>query len=79
MLTHSQSTNCFRSVYSVMALPLDRETTITIAVDLLMHKSSRLVQALKDLLTFVPNPIYTKDVLEAAVTKLIYTCPASTL
>ncbi|MBI4785331.1 MAG: hypothetical protein HY785_29105 [Oscillatoriophycideae cyanobacterium NC_groundwater_1537_Pr4_S-0.65um_50_18] len=58
---------------------LDREKAIAIAVNLLKHKSPRLVQALKDLLTFIPNPGYTKDVLEAAVVKLIYACPESAL
>lgn len=58
---------------------LDREKAIAIAVNLLKHRSPRLVQALKDLLTFIPNPNYTKDILEAAVVKLIYTCPESAL
>lgn len=79
MPLHSQSANCPRSACTLMIPSLDREKAIAIAVNLLMHESPRLAQALKDLLTFVPNPIYTKDVLEAAVIKLVDTCPASAL
>jgi hypothetical protein len=79
MLFHSQLADCPRSACTVMTPSLDREKAIAIAVNLLKHKSPRLVQALKDLLTFIPNPDYTKDVLEAAVIKLIYTCPEAAL
>lgn len=62
-----------------MTPSLDREKAIAIAVNLLKHRSPRLAQALKDLLTFIPNPNYTKDILEAAVIKLVHTCPESAL
>lgn len=64
---------------TTMTPSLDREKVIAIAVNLLKHESPRIVQALKDLLTFVPNPNYTRDVLEAAIVKLIYTYPQSAL
>lgn len=79
MLLQSQFAKCPRSACTVMTPSLDREKAIAIAVNLLNHKNPRLVQVLKDLLTFIPNPGYTKEVLEAAVIKLIYTCPESAL
>lgn len=62
-----------------MPSSLDREKAIAIAVNLLKRENPRIVQSLKDLLTFIPNPNYTKDVLEAAIIKLIYTHPQSAL
>lgn len=79
MLLQSQFAKYPRSACTVMTSSLNREKAIAIAVNLLKHKSPRLAQALKDLLTFIPNPNYTKDILEAAVIKLIYTCPESAL
>lgn len=62
-----------------MTSSVDREKAIAIAVNLLKHKSPRLVQALKDLLTFIPNPDYSRDILMAAVIKLTHTCPEAAL
>lgn len=79
MSLHLQQPYSLLPACTVMSPTLDREKAIAIAVNLLKHKSPRIVQVLKDLLTFIPNPNYTKDVLEAAVIKLTYTCPDSAL
>ncbi len=77
MLLHLDQLSSPHSACNVMNSSPDREKAIAIAVNLLKHKSLRLTQVLKDLLTFFQNPNYTKEVLEAAVIKLIYTCPES--
>lgn len=74
-----QQPHGLQSACTTMNSSLDHKKAIAIAVNLLKHKSPRLVQALKDLLTFMPNPDHAKDVLEAAVIKLTYTCPESAL
>jgi hypothetical protein len=79
MLLYPQQPHSPQIAHTTMNPSLDREKAIAIAVNLLKHRSPRLVQSLKDLLTFVPNPDYSKDILEAAVIKLIYTCPESAL
>lgn len=79
MLLQSNHLHDSQSACTLMHSSLDREKAIAIAVNLLKHKNPRIVQTLKDLLTFVPNPNYTRDVLEAAVLELIYTSPQSAL
>lgn len=79
MLLYPQPSYRPQTAWTAMNTSLDHEKAIAIAVNLLKRKSPRLVQALKDLLTFLPNPDHSKDVLEAAVIKLVYTCPESTL
>lgn len=55
------------------------EKAIAIAMSLLQQKNPQAIQTLKDLLTFIPNPNHTKEILTTAVVRLIYTCPESIL
>lgn len=62
-----------------MPLSLDSGKAIAIAVSLLKHENPKTIQALKDLLTFIPNPNQVKDILTTAVQRLIYISPQSAL
>jgi hypothetical protein len=57
----------------------DREPVIAIAVRLLTQQNAPAVQTLKALLTLIPHPEPVKEVLTAAVLRLVQTYPKTAL
>ncbi|HEY9647643.1 MAG TPA: hypothetical protein V6C88_14805 [Chroococcidiopsis sp.] len=67
------------SLEHAMIPSADDENAIAIAISLLKLKNPRIIQKLKDLLTFIPNPNRVKNILEIAVIRLVHSCPQSAL
>lgn len=62
-----------------MTSEISHEQAILLTTNLLRRQNSQTVKTLQDLLTFIPNPNHVKEILTAAVIRLIYSSPQSTM